>query len=572
MKLSEIDQATLNNVKASFNIPETLDPSSFRDSTDDLTPDERRAVINQALFLIEEIYVHLPLKRAMHAIDPVQALKLLRRRVEMLTERQFHNTMIDIFKRLRDLHTNYVLPSSYQGHFAFLPFMMEEYYDDQDARHYIVSRMLVGFSHPDFGPGAEILKWSGAPIDIAVAEVADQEAGSNEPARHVRGLDAMTVRPLATTLPPTEEWIIVTYDTGDGTPRELRLPWQIFLPSGDVIDITEATAGVLSTAGGDSHPPYADAMGFDLTLELTNRAKALLYVEGAQERRAQGRALHNQGTGGDAKLESLLGATSFFPDTFEFRDVNVDGRTVGYLRIRTFGAPNPDQFIAEVVRILNLLPQDGMIIDVRGNGGGIILNGERMLQLFTPNRVEAERLHFINNAVTEAIATSNALGGFAQQWERSISQSVTTGAIYSQGFPIEDPDITNAIGQVYTGPVVLITDARCYSTTDIFAAGFQDHELGPVLGVDGNTGAGGANVFDYSLLTTVLGAAGQPIDPLPKGVDMRFAIRRTTRVAANAGVPLEDLGVEPNARHLMTRNDLLNDNEDLIAAAAALLV
>lgn len=310
MKLSEIDQITLDDVKASFNIPETLDPSSFRDTTDDLTPDERRDVIDRALFLMEEIYVHLPLKRAMHAIDPLQALKLLRRRVEALTERQFHNAMIDIFKRLRDLHTNYVLPSSYQGRFAFLPFMMEEYYDDQGVRHYIVSRMLVGFSHPDFVPGAEILKWSGAPIDIAVAEIADQEAGSNEPARHVRGLDAMTVRPLATTLPPSEEWIIVTYDTGDGTPRELRLPWQILLPGGDVIEITEATR-LAEVADGDSHPPFADAMGFDLTLELTNRAKALLFVEGAQARRAQGRALHDQGTGGDAKLESLLGATSF---------------------------------------------------------------------------------------------------------------------------------------------------------------------------------------------------------------------------------------------------------------------
>jgi hypothetical protein len=490
--------------------------------------------------------------------------------VEVLTERQFHNAMIDIFKRLRDLHTNYILPSSYQGHFAFLPFMMEEYYDDAGMRHYIVSRMLVGFSHPNFGPGAEIQKWNGAPIDIAVAEIADQEAGSNEPARHVRGLDAMTVRPLATTLPPTEEWIIATYDTGDGTPRELRLPWQIFLPDGNVIDITEAT-GVLEAAGGDSHPPFADAMGFDLTLELTNRAKALLFVEGAQERRAQGRALLDQGTGGDTKLKSLLGAISFFPDTFEFRDVTVDGRAIGYLRIRTFGAPNPDQFIAEVMRILGLLPQDGLIIDVRGNGGGIILNGERMLQLFTPNRVEAERLHFINNAVTEAIAESNALGGFARQWARSINQSVTTGAIYSQGFPIESPEITNEIGQIYSGPVVLVTDARCYSTTDIFAAGFQDHGLGPVLGVDGNTGAGGANVFTYSLLTTVLDAAGRPLNPLPKGVDMRFAIRRTTRVGANAGVPLEDLGIEPDAMHRMTRNDLLNDNEDLIAAAATLL-
>ena len=53
----------------------------------------------------------------------------------------------------------------------------------------------------------------------------------------------------------------------------------------------------------------------------------------------------------------------------------------------------------------------------------------------------------------------------------------------------------NGIGQVYYGPVVLITDALSYSATDIFAAGFQDNEVGLVLGTSGNTGAGGANFW-----------------------------------------------------------------------------
>ena len=55
--------------------------------------------------------------------------------------------------------------------------------------------------------------------------------------------------------------------------------------------------------------------------------------------------------------------------------------------------------------------------------------------------------------------------------------------------------LCNGIGQVYYGPVVLITDALSYSATDIFAAGFQDNEVGLVLGTSGNTGAGGANFW-----------------------------------------------------------------------------
>ncbi len=306
-------------------------------------------------------------------------------------------------------------------------------------------------------------------------------------------------------------------------------------------------------------------------MELTNRARKALFVEGAAELSAKAVDLRSRGAAAEEELDTFIGNNSFFPDTFQFRTINTEQGDVGYLRIRTFGEPSPGAFINEVIRILGLLSQDGLIIDVRGNGGGIIMNGERMLQLFSAGRVEAQRLHFINNEVTLAIAQSPALGGFANTWERSIELSVVTGAVYSQGFPIEDPDQTNAIGQRYEGSVVLITDGRCYSTTDIFAAGFQDNELGPILGVDENTGAGGANVFGHDLLRSVLPGPDSPFGELPGGANMRVAIRRTTRVGDNAGLPLEDLGVEPDQIHRLTRNDLLNGNSDLITAAIQML-
>ena len=59
---------------------------------------------------------------------------------------------------------------------------------------------------------------------------------------------------------------------------------------------------------------------------------------------------------------------------------------------------------------------------------------------------------------------------------------------------------------------MLVTDARCYSATDIFAAGFADHRIGPILGVDDNTGAGGANVWTQGLLKQLLEVPA-PTDP-----------------------------------------------------------
>ena len=257
---------------------------------------------------------------------------------------------------------------------------------------------------------------------------------------------------------------------------------------------------------------------------------------------------------GDAvadQMETFMAENSVFPDVFQFRDVDTNHGTFGYIRIRTFSL-SPVQFIPELERILGLVSQNGLIIDVRGNGGGIINSGERMLQLFSDHPVEAERLHFINTELTLDVAKSNALGSFASEWRRSIELSLLTAAVYSQGFPIESPNVTNAIGQRYNGNVILITDARCYSTTDIFAAGFQDNELGPILGVDDNTGAGGANVFTHDLVQTVLAGPDSPIEDLPNGANMRVAIRRTTRVGANAGLPLEDLGVIPDETHELT--------------------
>lgn len=126
--------------------------------------------------------------------------------------------------------------------------------------------------------------------------------------------------------------------------------------------------------------------------------------------------------------------------------------------------------------------------------------------------------------------------------------------------------------------MVLITDAQCYSATDMFAAGFRDHNIGPILGVDDNTGAGGSNVWPHHLLRqlasvadiTVNAGAGS-MQALPRHADFRISTRRMLRVGEKAGMPLEDFGVKPDKRHYLTKRDLLEGNIDLIRHATRLL-
>jgi hypothetical protein len=267
------------------------------------------------------------------------------------------------------------------------------------------------------------------------------------------------------------------------------------------------------------------------------------------------------------------------PLVFKARSVVTASGTFGHVRIFSFNVDDPAAFVAEFVRLVELLPQDGLILDVRGNGGGLIHASEFLLQTLTPRRITPEPVQFLCTPLNLTISRMHASGAPGDidlsPWLQSMEQAVQTGSIFSSAFPLTPEDGANAIGQRYLGPVVLVTDARCYSATDIFAAGFQDHGIGPVLGVDDNTGAGGANVWTHGLLKLLLETPepnpASPYVDLPNQADMRVAIRRTLRVGALAGTPVEDLGITPDDRHELTRRDVLDGNPDLMEKAGEML-
>ncbi|MFT5097934.1 MAG: hypothetical protein ACI9HY_000040 [Planctomycetaceae bacterium] len=201
-----------------------------------------------------------------------------------------------------------------------------------------------------------------------------------------------------------------------------------------------------------------------------------------------------------------------------------------------------------------------------------------VVDIFTPTNIQPEPTQFINTPLNLRICERFAghpildLG----PWVPSMKQSLQTGSVYSQGFSITPRELANRWGQHYHGPVLLITDARCYSATDIFAAGFKDHYLGTILGADDNTGAGGANVWTHELLSDLSKPSTpthkeSPYKTLPKGAGMRVSIRRTLRVGEYAGTPVEDLGIEPDERYYMTKDDVLSGNQDLLNRAGEIL-
>jgi C-terminal processing protease CtpA/Prc len=512
-----------------------------------------RKLVAVAAELIEQLYVHLPLKRSMYAVNPLQRLRLLDRRLATrdaaaLTDRQFYDEMLSIFNQLRDLHTTFVLPEPFRSSTALLPFRLEAYFE-RGQRRYVVSALIGRQKQPPgFKRGTIVTHWNGVPIGLAVAANAEREAGSNADARHARGLKRMTIRWLGQSLLPDEEWVNVTYRPSSRarTTRTAQFKWR-------VLEQRSTREHKIARAQGKN----CWLIGMDAAAEVERQVRA--HVFGQPTRRAIS----------DKRVRDVKTVKSTAVDVFpSCRDIQTRFGTFAYVRITTFNVSDDTAFLNEFMRIIGRLSQDGLILDVRGNGGGLIAASERLLQLLTPHPIEGSRYHFINSTRTERLARRF---DDLKSWHPSIAQSVETGDEFSQGLPLFEPALYNDIGQRYQGPVVLVTDGLCYSATDIFAAGFQDHGIGMILGVDGNTGAGGANVWEYSDVASLIGDRRALPLRLPRQASFRVAVRRVTRVGANAGLPLEDLGVRPTRRHYFTRDDVLKQNVDLIAHAAELL-
>lgn len=530
-----------------------------------LTLAERRLIVDQALVLLDQNYVHLPLKIAMHAVNPVQRLRLLRTQLSRQTEATmgpewlFHRELASIFLSVRDLHTNYLLPQPFAGKVAYLPFLLEKASDDV-GEHYLVTSMVTGFTAPGFGLGVEVTHWNGVPIGTAVEVNGLRLAGSNRAASLARGLDSLTIRPLTMQLPPEEAWIDVTYLGTDGAEHETRVAWEVADNLPPMADL-------------DALTPAATAAALDLDADERGRARKLLYhpevVRLESEQAAADGQLPAPQSAADADVPTTM------PSVFRARAVTTPHGTFGQIRIFTFSVQDPVAFRDEFVRLIAQLPQQGLIVDVRGNGGGHLYASEFTLQTLTPRSITPEPVQFLATPLNLALCRRHADGNQGIDlgpWFASLDQAIEIGATFSAAFPITPADGANEVGQTYHGPVVLVTDARCYSATDFFAAGWADHQIGPILGVDERTGAGGANVWTHQLLRQLAGGAADfPYAALPKGANMRVAIRRGLRVNDLAGTPVEDLGVEPTVRHAMTRDDVLHGNVDLLAKAGEIL-
>jgi hypothetical protein len=508
---------------------------------------QRVQVIDTLELVLGGAYCHLHQKRAGYAIDPVQALRLLRRHCVAMSDGEFHIALTGLVAGLRDAHTRYVGPGSLRDRVATLGFLVEQY-GPYSAPRFVLSRIAdnAGIDESTFKPGVELEWWNGIPFHRAVDLYADRETGGRPDARRARALESLTFRALDYGPPPDEHRVDIGYRTRRGAAREIRVPWRVVWPGAPATAVGPRSAASLRVAAN----PAAEAV---------RRAKKLLFAPVFWEAEQAGAVVE---TGGWLPTP--------MHDTLAARTLPTSRGDVGYLRIWSFDVADDDAFVAEVVRLLDQLPERGLIVDLRTNPGGLIWAAERLLQLFTDDRVTPTRFSLLASPLTRAMAESPFNRQELHQWAPSLEAAIATGELYSQPLPLTDPEWCNDLGRRYPGPVVAVVDPNTYSSGDLFAAGFVDNRIGPLVCVGEGTGAGGANFWRHGQLRDALADTPFGFDTPPADVGFTLSIRRAIRSGPADGVPIEDLGVG-GIPYDMTERDLLDGNRDLLEFCAGLL-
>ena len=270
--------------------------------------------------------------------------------------------MTEIFTSLRDLHTNYILPSPFRadGSVPAIPrvVMLREW------RHpaYIMAEAMGGFSHPTFLPGVNLTYWNGIPIDRAIEIAAfSYHAGSNPAAQaHPGGRRPYQTGHELIARPPDEEWVLVGYEDLNGqSARGVSCR----------LDNYRASAGGRCWRAGSPQTDVAAAFGLDLEGDAFRRINKMLFAQHviAEKQRIQGvrqerperhfdgrrlgigshRDRSNRGrspeTEAEAASTAVQGTASTMPDIFWLASKRVADRSStfssGYVRISTFMGP-----------------------------------------------------------------------------------------------------------------------------------------------------------------------------------------------------------------------------------------
>lgn len=544
----------------------TLEELKTRINNYDLFGDSRQRarLVDQAIAVLHGNYVFTHAHAIKMGFDPVAAL--LRLREELINPNEtkggksnwnFFKAVTRIISDIGDPHTAIQLPDQISSYTGFVPFLIEAYFDRTVGKNrYFISHIVDNVEIDNVQIGDEVISLNGAMIDEALKTAESSSDGVFSPALRFerRSLDHLTIIPLDVSL--------VDDENAESVKLCLRR-------DGETLEY--------------EHVYLFAQLGLH-TLSATGekRSERRLYFSDLRSmlfapRSAEAKSLPSNGR---VKREKLGERTNLRIERIWLDDGEHRKKQICYVRLYALESGDRDQFIEYIMGPLESPRSefDGLIIDIRAAKGGSIRLADQLAAHCGGKEIEPVKGQLRNTRLNEAYSRERAKKKIPPygMWADSIRTRAAEGLLYSAALPfskrgdLTPPAEASANGDI---PKLLIVDNNTASAAEVFAAGFADNELGEILGTHPTTaGACSHGIRLNKLLMERVNDGGYPYDKESTIGRIKLSMCRLVRSGLSAGEIIEGNGVRADVIVPLTKDDVMNNNQDLLETAITRLM
>ena len=524
----------------------------------ELSEAEKLAVAEQSRLLLQGIYVHRFQKQDFYpgVTDPAVAIQEVVDNIENLTVAEMEEQIYEIFSSQRDLHLNYIFPQPYASFQSFLPLTFKRVQGTRDFFQVHIDTVNAD-RFAEFAPsqrvpvvGDQVIAYNGVPVTTAAQDIVTVGQGANRFGGFSRALARLTFRPHLLALVPEEDEVTITLRgqnggrSGRADIYSITIPWitAVPAPAPETLQVSVAAASRAAT-------PEAKFNLRDMDI------KEDLFQKAFNDFRAQ---------------NGLVPETTYPSNPSNEPEITwgiIENRLgkFGYIRLASFVPVNGVDFAVQEIRRIVYDEFDGtkgMIFDVRDNGGGSGQLSAELPQIFGRNETATTVDRLINTEENLRLFSESIFGVVFPEGLEALTEVSGTDETHTRLFELFGNPGANTFGQVYNGPVAVLANSNSYSASDYFSCQMQDSGSGFVFGEEPRTGAGGANVFEHSLLAQF---APTVFSPLPGTHRARVSFGQGVRTGLNEGSFIEDFGCEADLLVSPRLSDLLDGGETQIA-------
>lgn len=515
-----------------------------------LSNDDKFAIIRHAKILFSKVYVNLEHKMKLYQVDPVSELSKLEKTYHHLNETEFQEAMLAIFSSAHDYHTNYNFPKPYACYTAVLPVSFRKTGQKKIIVNAIKPAMKDSFPELDkFTPGDELLLYNQMTPLAYIESRKDIVAASTPDSSLMQGIYDLYYRWGGSAIIPQEDKVHLQLKKSTGQIYNIKVPWMAQYLDSCVNPVSAPQKGSLGKKLGKSGDSNIQ-MFKERNLFLKEMRKSFLKFFKVKNKSFSSNTV---------EVVDLSAANKTGHPDLWWKQINWKNHNIGWLQLTSFDTPDGlKSAVAEVKKVLihNLGNTSALVIDLRGNPGGMIVFAEEMAALFTPRPVHPLPFYIRANDLTLALYDSDL------SWKDIIMASAETNQIVGPGTITTIAELSS-VSQAYFGKVVLLTNNECFSSCDLFSAAMKDNAHATIYGTDRSTMGGGANVWPHASLQEIFNKLDIPID-LPQNISMRITGRHARRLSDNSLI--EDKGVPTDIIVYETESDVIDVERSSIMA------